>query len=222
MHAYVDDDLLPACESDSGESDSGDHVVYGSNTRPLNANAAQADCPCDEEADEPFDHATLLQNLGATRNRRGLLKTVMVFSFGFAQGPRPPTLGTTCCYKEMPEGCIRHRTFDCRKLVNPSKKSRSSRTGLDKRLRNEVLHAPGTEEFVKKCLDEIIADLAKTAFPDGDDPENHPLIFRYDFGCHVGKHRSVAVTLAVAQRLEQYIRQTSDDVRILVRHCNVG
>lgn len=209
MQAYVDDDLLPACESDSGESEAGNEVVHGSNARPLNANAAHVDCACD---DEKADHATLLQKLGATQNRRGLLKTVVAFSFGFAQGPQPPIVSTTCCDKAMREGCIRHRTFDCRNLVNPSKK------GLDKRLRDEVLHAPATEKFVKRCLDEIIADVVKTAF--SDDPENYPLI--YDFGCHGGKHRSVAVTLAVAQRLDRYIRQTSNDVCILVRHCNVG
>jgi len=146
---------------------------------------------------------------------------VAIFSFGFASGARPLSLAIQSRASQTALNSVLARTFDCRKLVNPSKQSRTGRTGLDKRLRDEVLHAPGTEAFITRCVEDILEETASdTVRPRSDD--EHRTLLQYNFGCHEGKHRSVSVAIAVAKRLQMHFDGKPYQVRIVLRHCNVG
>lgn len=125
---YLDDALLPNSDSE-GESDE----ELGHCGGNLNQGAINTD----EKFINPEDNA------GATKSDNDhdtkVPKTLIFYSFGFeygckpSVGPRRPPIGTML--------------RDCRRIENPSKVSRTGRTGLDKRLRDEVLNAAGAEEF---------------------------------------------------------------------------
>eukprot|EP00747_Dinoflagellata_sp_TGD_P110612 gnl/TRDRNA2_/TRDRNA2_171005_c1_seq1.p1 gnl/TRDRNA2_/TRDRNA2_171005_c1~~gnl/TRDRNA2_/TRDRNA2_171005_c1_seq1.p1 ORF type:complete len:205 (+),score=21.58 gnl/TRDRNA2_/TRDRNA2_171005_c1_seq1:188-802(+) len=169
----------------SEETDSTDQICH-----PLNSvNAGQGD------VSTPCGGTTCNQGCPA-----GGKHAVHLFSFGFGWGARPP--------RPM------DKIFDCRVLTNPSKVSRTGRTGLDKRLREEVLNAPGTEEFVKRSVEHIVREL--TCVERGDEgsvrldgcdasaeQKSRHADFCFAFGCHGGEHRSVSVVLEVERRLKE-------------------
>lgn len=201
--SYLDDDLLPPAdcdESDAPEEDGDSRAREDADMmhrQPLNGNVNAGDPAADADAE------------------------VAIFSFGFASGARPPSLAIQSRASQTALNSVLARTFDCRKLVNPSKQSRTGRTGLDKRLRDEVLHAPGTEAFITRCVEDILEETASdTVRPRSDD--EHRTLLQYNFGCHEGKHRSVSVAIAVAKRLQMHFDGKPYQVRIVLRHCNVG
>ena len=201
--SYLDDDLLPPadCDESVAPEEDGDSRAREDadmmHRQPLNGNVNAGDPAADADAE------------------------VAIFSLGFASGARPPSLAIQSRASQTALNSVLARTFDCRKLVNPSKQSRTGRTGLDKRLRDEVLHAPGTEAFITRCVEDILEETASdTVRPRSDD--EHRTLLQYNFGCHEGKHRSVSVAIAVAKRLQMHLDGKPYQVRIVLRHCNVG
>lgn len=214
--SYLDESLLPPTNSEEDEKSLED--VSGSSA----ADTAQPSTTM-----EPLHELS-----GST--------TVFLCSFGFDNGPRPPDLNAEDAnYSGSLDGTrdttsAPCKTFDCRQLVNPSKASRKGRTGLDKRLRDEVLQAPGTAEFVRKAADRIVHDIESS---DSVSEKKMTNAFQFNFGCHGGEHRSVAVAVDVAQKLQRHFKnqrctlvatreddvpehERANNVRILVSHCN--
>ena len=215
--SYLDDDLLPPadCDESVAPEEDGDSRAREDadmmHRQPLNGNVNAGDPAADADA----------ADINAGDPAADAEAEVAIFSFGFASGARPPSLAIQSRASQTALNSVLARTFDCRKLVNPSKQSRTGRTGLDKRLRDEVLHAPGTEAFITRCVEDILEETASdTVRPRSDD--EHRTLLQYNFGCHEGKHRSVSVAIAVAKRLQMHLDGKPYQVRIVLRHCNVG
>ena len=138
---------------------------------------------------------------------RGL--TVVLCSFGFEEGSRVAAAAAT-------------RMFDCRHITNPSKQSRKGRTGLDKRLRDEVLQSPGCREFVKACAQEILDDMAAASARVQDDATT----LTFGFGCARGKHRSVSICLEVERVLIRSAQEMDssqlESFTLDVEHLNIS
>jgi len=77
--------------------------------------------------------------------------------------------------------------------------SRHGRTGLDKRLRDEVLKTPGCSEFVAECLGQM-TELIELAMQQA--PSERPAKLVFGFGCAAGKHRSVSICVEVCLLLK--------------------
>ncbi len=100
--------------------------------------------------------------------------------------------------------------FDLRFLPNPHfVPDLKPLTGEDRRVRDYVLEKPGSEEFLQKLVG-FLAYLLPRYRKEGKSYLN------IGFGCTGGKHRSVAVSAAVADRL----RQLGYDVTL--KHRDVG
>lgn len=130
--------------------------------------------------------------------------TIEICTFGFEQGPRPAR-------DDM------DLMFDCRAIVNPSKLSRKGRSGLDKRLREEVLKSPGCTEFVNNCVASIRDVAISTSKDILTGHCSRPV--KVGFGCAGGTHRSVSIAIAVASKLGAALRKCDTD--LLVEQCEI-
>lgn len=99
-----------------------------------------------------------------------------------------------------------HRTWNCERLPNASRKLRSTHTGLHKRLRSVVLSSPDAERMLKKAKAEIKAAVAQAG-------TNETL--RFAFGCYAGKHRSVSIVEALAPEIHKVAH-----VKVCHRHVH--
>ena len=159
---------------------------------------------------------------GGAYSQEGCILNVELVSFGFEAGPRLAADEAT-------------KIFDCRAVVNPSKLSRKGRTGLDKRLRDEVLQSPGCESFITECM-QVIRDTIQSTSPEGAGSER-TLVF--GFGCAAGHHRSVSIAETILTRLlrlakdqskiaakqdapsESLVSDGFEGLRIETRHMNI-
>ena len=90
--------------------------------------------------------------------------TVKLISFGYTRGGGIPTAD---------------HVFDARHIMNPQTGARRQLTGLDARLRKEVMASEGAKELFEKMLQEVLNSIAR----------ERPLVVAV--GCAHGKHRSV-------------------------------
>ena len=99
-----------------------------------------------------------------------------------------------------PPGVQFRHVFKCEKISNPSSSSRKGRTGLDRRLRKEVMATPGAEKLVNEAVARILRDVASST-------PNESVSERYGFRCAMGKHRSVSIAEEVASRLHHAAKE---------------
>lgn len=99
------------------------------------------------------------------------------------------------------------RNWNCTRIVNPSSSSRKGRTGLDKRLRSEVMRGEIAQSIAKEAVEYCTGQLrvgSQAEDKDGDSPMEVDVDssrIRIGFGCEMGKHRSVSVAVTVADEL---------------------
>ena len=104
---------------------------------------------------------------------------VELVSFGFSFGQPKDTL----------------KTYNLRSLPNPSKEIRKTSTGLHKQLQEQLFSIPDVITFFDATIEEL-TNLLLTS----NVSENISI----GFGCHAGKHRSVAVVERVFSNLAKH------------------
>jgi len=128
-----------------------------------------------------------------------------------------------------------NKLWNCTNIANPSKSSRKGRTGLDKRLRKEVMIGEEAQLIVREAVDlctsqvEMVMSSSSGEEADNDDNEDggvsgncSPLIIRLGFGCEMGKHRSVSVAVTVADELMKMNTQYNHvDLNTIVTHRDI-
>ena len=91
------------------------------------------------------------------------------------------------------------------------------KTGLDREVRDYVFSTPEAEAYFESCLDMLRRRIA--FYEQYDSPLKTPL--RIGIGCTGGKHRSVSMTLRLAQALEAEgvtVRVVHRDLRKTLEH----
>ena len=89
--------------------------------------------------------------------------------------------------------------IDTRGLKNPFYVPElKEKTGLDKEIRDYIFRFPETEEYLDAVWQMLLIRLK--LFAQWDSPLKHPLTVAV--GCTGGRHRSVTMTLAIADRLQ--------------------
>ncbi|CAE7948286.1 unnamed protein product [Symbiodinium sp. KB8] len=101
---------------------------------------------------------------------------VELVSFGYSSGAGQP---------------LADQHFDARGLENPDRRPRRHLTGLDARLRSEVMQCQGAEELLEKIRSSALQHAARS--------EGAPV--RIAVGCAWGKHRSVTMCEEAARSL---------------------
>ena len=114
--------------------------------------------------------ALLRDELGAVRagGRSAAPVTLHLLSYGRNHG-KPPNLT---------------RAWNCTGVPNPATSARKGRTGLDRRLRTEVMKTEEAKAIWAAAIASLGIDL-RAAEPGA--------VLRYGFGCAQGKHRSVSI-----------------------------
>ena len=134
-----------------------------------------------------------------------------------------------------------NKLWNCTNIANPSKSSRKGRTGLDKRLRKEVMMGEEAQLIVRQAIDfctsQVGAVMSSSNVSSGegvdiDDSQEEdgvggghcsPLIICLGFGCEMGKHRSVSVAVTVAEELMKMNAQYNHiDLDIIVTHRDIN
>ena len=114
-------------------------------------------------------------------------QNVKLISFGRQKSSRPPY--------DM------DKIFNCEKLKNPSSSSRKGRTGLDKRLRKEIMSDARARQIVEEAVSYIVRRLDSW---DGSGKANLFIGLR----CAMGKHRSVTIAEEISSQLRVRQKQT--------------
>jgi len=120
-----------------------------------------------------------------------LVLKIKFVSFAYSLGPAPKQENI--------------HVFNLRKLPNPSSQLRRNRTGLDKELQKEFFQIPQVEatyQSLKEQVQEIIASGTGT------------ILLQFYFGCHAGKHRSVAFV----DKMSKEMWQSNYQIQIQVTH----
>lgn len=111
------------------------------------------------------------------------METITLMSFGYLYG--------------LPEEA--DTVIDTRGLKNPFYiPALKEKTGLDREVRDYIYSFPETEEYIEAIWQMLRIRLR--LYAQWDSPLRHPLTVAV--GCSGGRHRSVTVTLALAERLQ--------------------
>lgn len=105
-------------------------------------------------------------------------------------------------------------SFNCTNIANPSKTSRAGRTGLDKRLRTEVMAGRLAQDIAARACDSVLEAVKASVA--------NPATMQFGFGCEVGKHRSVSVAITVANELQQNQDLVGLGVQVATLHRDIA
>lgn len=112
------------------------------------------------------------------------METITLMSFGFLYG--------------LPQNA--DTVIDVRGLKNPYYIPQlKEKTGLDPEVRDYIFSFPESGEYLSAILEMLRIRLR--LFAQWDSPLRHPLTIA--IGCSGGRHRSVTMTLAIAEALKQ-------------------
>ena len=126
------------------------------------------------------------------------MSEITLMSFGYVFGP--------------PEGA--DTVIGTRGLPNPYwAEELKHKTGLEKEVRDYVFSTPEAEAYYESCLDMLRRRIA--FYERYDSPLKTPL--RIGIGCTGGKHRSVAISEELANRLSK-----EDGMAVKVVHRDLG
>lgn len=109
--------------------------------------------------------------------------------------------------------------YNCESIPNPSSSSRKGRTGLDKRLRTEVMACDAAQTMVDRATAAVLAAVDRCRSEPTKGESTH--VVRFGFGCAMGKHRSVSVVETLAAALTTHLRD-ADNVVLEVTHRDVS
>lgn len=100
------------------------------------------------------------------------------------------------------------RIWNCARIENPSSSSRKGRTGLDQRLRSEVMRGELAQQFVCEAMEYCkskVAELQQQSRKTHEEDQREQQVIRLGFGCEMGKHRSVSVAVALEKELQNWL-----------------
>eukprot|EP00435_Cladocopium_sp_Y103_P053240 s468_g17.t1 len=152
-------------------------------------------CAVDPESppDSPKS-AQLVSDLDNDQPAQRALELKLI-SFGYSRGGGIP---------------VADHVFDARHIKNPQKGPQKHLTGLDARLRKEIMANDGAEELYEKMVQVVLNDLAE---------ERAPVVA---VGCTHGKHRSVTFCEELAMKLRGKISPQGRRLAVEVWHRERG
>lgn len=159
----------------------------GVNSRSLSNEEESSEDSTDRHEDSTWER-------GATSEED--IVSVHLLSFGHRYGP--------------PTEAMR-KVWNCAHIANPSTCSRKGRTGMDKRLRREVMQDITATSIVEDALELIRTDVANA--------KNGESLW-YGFRCEIGVHRSVSVAENARERLRKECKEVGG-AYVVVSHRDV-
>ena len=118
------------------------------------------------------------------------------------------------------------RIWNCTNVTNPSKSSRKGRTGMDKRLRKEVMMEKEAQSIVRDAVEFCrcqLGDIKETTpYHECEEKRKDPFL-RIGFCCEMGKHRSVSIAITVVEELKAIRNelQNDTDLSIISSHRDI-